>query len=85
MYKVEWTRKAEKKLKRLNQKDQDKLTAMANALGEDPHQKDTKKMEGFTNLYRFKKAGLRISYSIYKKRLVVEIVKAGFRGDFYKK
>ena len=85
MYEVKWTSKAKRQLKKLEKRHQDKLVAMADSLRDDPFRRNTKKMQGMTNTYRLKMGVLRVVYSVYKKQLCIEIIKAGFRQGIYKK
>lgn len=84
MYEIKWSRKAQKQLKRLEKRHQEKLIAMADSLKENPYQENTKKMKGFENQHRIKEGKYRVIYSIYKQQLVVEVLKAGFREGIYK-
>ncbi|NOY68813.1 MAG: type II toxin-antitoxin system RelE/ParE family toxin [Deltaproteobacteria bacterium] len=84
MYEIKWTKKAQKQLKRLEKRHQEKLIAMADSLRENPHQGNTMKMKGFDNRHRIKEGQFRVIYSIYKQQLLVEVLKAGFREGIYK-
>ncbi len=84
MYDIKWTKKAQKQLKRLEKRHQEKLIAMADSLKENPHRKNTIKMKGFENKYRLKQGAFRVVYSIYDTKLVVEVLKAGFREGIYR-
>ncbi len=84
MYEIKWTKKAQKQLKRLEKRHQEKLLAMADSLKENPNQENSKKMKGFENRHRIKEGQFRVIYSIYKQQLVIEVLKAGFREGIYK-
>ena len=45
---------------------------------------DVKKLEGFRNSYRLRISKFRIIFKIENNELLIEIIKAGSRGDIYK-
>jgi mRNA interferase RelE/StbE len=45
---------------------------------------DVKKMEGFKNSYRLRISKFRVIFKIENNELLIEVIKAGSRGDVYK-
>ena len=45
---------------------------------------DVKQLKGFENKYRLRISKYRIIFSIENDELVIEVIKAGSRGDIYK-
>ena len=46
---------------------------------------DTKRLKGFSQLFRLRIGDYRIIYSIFESELVIEIIDANNRGEIYKK
>jgi len=54
------------------------------SLSENPRPNGCKKLKGFENVYRIRLGIYRIIYSIFDKKLIVEIIKVAHRKDVYK-
>lgn len=84
MYTVIMKPKAEKQLSKLQRKDQERISAVIDSLGEDPF--IGKKLEGdLDGYYAVRAWPYRIVYEIERKIVTVTIVAIGHRKDVYEK
>lgn len=86
MYRVEFTREAEKQLVRIakgNRKLFDQIDDAIEGLGRDPRPDGHKSLASRTG-YRIRVRGYRILYTIDDDVVLVEVFRIGPRGDVYK-
>jgi len=53
-------------------------------LGEDPHPPGSRKLSGYTDVFRIRVGVFRVLYSVERRRLIVIILKLGHRKDVYR-
>ncbi len=83
-YRVAWSNRAERQLRRLDRHAQGVVQAAAAALADDPRPRGTQKLRGRRDHYRIR-VGIhyRIVYTITERVRLVEIVAVGSREDIY--
>lgn len=84
IYKIEFTRTAEKQFNDLPRTELKKIAKRIDKLGFDPFPSGHEKMKGHDDLYRVRQGDYRILYSVFEKKLVVLIVKIGHRREVYR-
>ena len=82
-FEIEFRASVEKELKKIPQKDQIRILKSIALLSTDLHPPASKKLSG-KDRYRLRQGDYRILYEILNQRLVVVIVKIGYRRDVYK-
>jgi mRNA interferase RelE/StbE len=83
-YSVEISRTAEKQLRALTAPDLGKIVRALDGLGNDPHPPGSRKLSGYTDVFRLRVGVYRVLYSVEGNRLVVIILKIGHRKDVYR-
>lgn len=83
-YKVFIKPSAVKELKRIPQKDLQRVTSKIQSLSEEPRPHDCEKLSA-QERYRLRQGNYRIIYSIEDDKLLVYVVKVAHRRDVYKK
>jgi len=84
-YRIFWNKSAIKELRDIDKQIIPKIIAAVESLSSNPFPSGVKKliMSDFT--YRIRIGDYRIIYSIFQRRLVIEIVRVGYRKDIYRK
>lgn len=85
VYKVRIKKKVIKYLSTLNKKDTNRIFSAIEALASEPRPVGHKKLSGEDNAFRIRIGSYRVIYEIKDVDLLVSVVKAGTRGDVYKK
>ena len=83
-YRVEISRTAEKQLRKLKVLDRRRVVQAMMGLGEDPHPPGSRKLSGYTDVFRIRVGVFRVLYSVERRRLIVIILKLGHRKDVYR-
>ena len=83
-YRVEISRTAEKQLRKLELSDQRRVVRALVGLADDPHPAGSRKLSGYTDVFRIRVGVFRILYSVEGRRLIVIILKIGHRKDVYR-
>jgi mRNA interferase RelE/StbE len=84
MYSVRIKKKAQKQLSELPLQIADRVADTIDSLAENPRPDGTKKLQGYSNIYRIRISDYRIIYSIEDDILTIEIIKIGHRKDIYR-
>ena len=84
-YEIEITRTAEKRLKTLPRQQQGRIVDAMLALSRDPRPRGSRKLQGYTDVFRIRVGSCRILYSVEQRRLIIIILKIGHRGDIYQR
>lgn len=84
-YKVQIKNKVIKYLSTLRKKDTKRIFSVIEDLASNPRPSGYKKLSGEENAYRIRVGSYRVIYEIKDDELMVCVVKAGARGDVYKK
>ena len=83
-YRVEISRTAEKQLRKLGATDRRRVAHALVGLGNDPHPPGSRKLSGYTDVFRIRVGVFRILYSVEGRKLIVIILKIGHRKDAYR-
>ena len=83
-YNIELSKRAVKKLKSLERRFQKQIAIKIEKLVTNPLPKDSKKIQGDTNLYRLRSGNYRILYRIFDKKILILIFDIGHRKEIYK-
>ncbi len=84
-YEIEVSRTAEKQLRKLPRDDQERVVRRMLLLAEDPIPRGSRKLTGYDDVYRVRVGRYRILYSVSRHRLVIVILKIGYRRDAYRR
>ena len=82
-YRVEIARRAVKAIARLPRKEQLRIRAAIDLLGEDPRPPGCVALAGEDSVYRVRVGDYRILYEVVDRRLVIQVVRVGHRRDVY--
>lgn len=84
MYKIEWTKSAEKDLKKLSKPEGKRIyDKVGEVLSNSPHKYEL--MQGLYSGHRkFRVGNYRIIFKINEQIVTVEVIKVGHRSDVYK-
>lgn len=82
-YIIKFKASAEKDLKNLDKKTQEKIKDILDQLIDNSGNIDIKKMQGVKNTYRIRKGNYRIIFEDHNYELIVLVVEIGLRGDIY--
>jgi len=80
-YKIEVKPSASKELEKLPREMIPRVVAVIRDLAENPYPQGVKKLAGFERTYRIRVGDYRILYDIFKKKLVIEIIRVRHRKD----
>ena len=83
-YRVEISRTAEQQLRKLTSPDRGKVVRALEGLGNDPYPPGSRKLSGYTDVFRIRVGVYRVLYSVEGRRLIVIILKIGHRKDVYR-
>ena len=83
-YEIEISRSAEKQLRKLPRKDQERIVQAILPLAEDPFPRGSRKLSGYDDVFRIRIGRYRLLYSVSSRKLVVIILKVGHRRDVYR-
>ena len=83
-YRVEISRTAEKQLRKLAVPDRGEVVQALVGLGDDPHPPGSRKLSGYTDVFRIRVGVYRVLYSVEGRRLIVIILKIGHRKNVYR-
>ncbi len=86
MYRVKYHKNVVKFLQKQDKKIVKKIVEVFDILKVDLDfsKFDIKELKGFENIYRLRVSKYRIIFEIKDNELLIEIIKAGSRGDIYK-
>ncbi|MFW6286178.1 MAG: type II toxin-antitoxin system RelE family toxin [Nanoarchaeota archaeon] len=83
MYDIHFSNQSKKFINNLDPKRKKQIKTVVDSLRKDPFSYPYKKLSNFEADYRIRVGSFRISYSIYKEKLLIKIVKIGKRENFY--
>lgn len=83
-YQIEWKRSAVKELEKLPRPMIVKVVAAVGELASNPYPHGVRKLVGTEDTYRIRVGDFRVLYSVFKNKLIVEIVRVQHRKDVYK-
>ncbi len=83
-YRIEIKKSAAKELKKITNKDRERIIERIQGLAQDPRPVGSKKLSG-EEKYRIRLGDYRILYQVFDDIVLVVVVKIGHRRDVYKK
>ncbi len=83
-YRIQFTSRADRQLRKLPVTTQKRLGAAIDALASDPRPSSARCLRGREDLLRIRVGACRVVYTIEDDRLVVLVVKLGHRKDIYR-
>ncbi len=83
-FNIIWTKDAQKQLKLLVKKDQEKIAEKVGALIGDFNSLDIKKLQGFQDSYRIRSGSYRVVYKVDSSQKILKITVVEHRKDVYK-
>jgi mRNA interferase RelE/StbE len=83
-YTIELKPSAVRTLSKLPKEVQRSIRSRIDALSNDPFPADVKKLESEENFFRIKVGSYRIIYQVYKKSLLILVVRIGHRKEVYR-
>lgn len=83
-YRLEISRTAERQLAALPSDDQIRVSRAISHLAEEPRPTGTRKLTGYSDLYRIRVGRYRVIYSVEDDRLLVIVLKIGHRRSIYR-
>lgn len=83
-YRIEISRTAEKQFRKLGAPDRHRIANVLAGLGNDPYPPGSRKLSGYTDVFRVRAGVFRVLYSVEGKKLIVIILKIGHRKDVYR-
>jgi mRNA interferase RelE/StbE len=78
------SRSAEKQLKKLPSRDQQRLAGAIWGLAVNPWPLGAKKLAGYESIYRLRIGDYRVIYEVSGKTVTVTVLKVGHRKDVYR-
>ena len=79
------SRTAERGLRRLERRDQQRIVAAVRSLASDPRPPGSRKLQGYEDVFRIRVGAYRILYSVSNTELIVIVLKIGHRRDVYRR
>ena len=83
-YEIEISRTAERQLRKLAEEDQLRVARAVLALTEEPRPRASRKLTGYDDVFRIRVGRFRVLYSMSDARLVILVLKIGYRRDVYR-
>ncbi len=83
-YEIEISRTAEKQLRKLPRKDQERIVRAIRPLAQAPRPRGSRKLTGYDDVFRIRVGHYRLLYSISSTQLVIIILKIGHRREVYR-
>jgi len=83
-YELEFSRTAERQLRKLPREDQVRVVREILTLAIDPFPRGARKLAGYDDVYRIRIGVYRVLYSVSATALIVVVLKVGHRKDVYR-
>jgi len=83
-YRIEVSATAEKQIRKLDRTDQIQVVRAIQALSKEPRPPGTRKLQGYSDVFRVRVGTYRIIFSVERTRLLIIILKVGHRRDVYR-
>ena len=84
-YRIEWKKSADKDLRSLPSAVVAEIVDRVLSLAEDPFPSGVKKLAGAEHMYRIRISSYRVIYTVFKNKLLIEIIRVGHRQSVYKR
>jgi mRNA interferase RelE/StbE len=83
-YRIQIDRDAEKTLRRQGRTTKERLVKAILVLADNPHPPNSRKLEGYDDLFRLRVGDWRIIYQIIDDQLLILVLEIGSRGEIYR-
>lgn len=83
-YEIEISSSAERQLRKLPRKEQERIVQAILPLAQEPLPRGSRKLSGYEDVFRIRVGRYRILYSVSGKKLVIIILKIGHRREVYR-
>ena len=83
-YTIQIDKDAEKILRRQGRTTKERLVKAILVLADDPHPANSRKLEGYHDLYRLRVGDWRIIYQVINDQLLILVLEVGSRGEVYR-
>ena len=83
-YSIEVSATAERQIKKLSERDQQRVISVVKQLGVKPRPRGCRKLQAYDDIYRVRTGVFRILYSVEDDRLLVLVLKVGHRKRIYR-
>ena len=83
-YSIEVSATAERQIKKLTKRDQQRVINVIKQLGVEPRPRSCRKLRAYDDIYRVRTGVFRILYSVEDCRLLVLVLKVGHRKGVYR-
>ena len=83
-YTIQIDKDAEKVLRRQGRTTKERLVRTILVLADDPHPANSRKLEGYHDLYRLRVGDWRIIYQVINDQLLILVLEVGSRGEVYR-
>jgi len=83
-YRIEIKKSAKKEIAALARRDQRRVVSAIGKPADDPRPRGVRKLTGAEDVYRVRVGDFRIVYQIADRKLIVYVVKVGYRKDIYR-
>ena len=83
-YTIQIDKDAEKVLRRQGRNTKERLIKAILVLVDDPHPSNSRKLEGYQDLYRLRVGDWRIIYQVNNDQLLILVLEIGSRGEIYR-
>jgi mRNA interferase RelE/StbE len=83
-YTIQIDRDAEKMLRRQGRTTKERLIKAILVLADNPHPPNSRKLEGYVDLFRLRVGDWRIIYQINDDQLLILVLEIGSRGEIYR-
>jgi mRNA interferase RelE/StbE len=83
-YKVEFTGKAAKELRKLDRASQKRIANAVRGLADEPRPSGVTELTRYAHTYRIRVGDFRVIYDVFDDTLLIEIIRVRDRKDAYK-
>ena len=83
-YRIDVSATAERQLRKLEPEARARIVGAIKNLASNPRPRGSRKLRGYEDVFRIRKGGFRIIYSIEDDRLLIIILKVGHRREIYR-
>jgi mRNA interferase RelE/StbE len=83
-YTIQIDKDAEKTLRRQARTTRERLVKAILVLADNPHPANSRKLEGYHDLYRLRVGDWRIIYQVDDDQLLILVLEVGSRGEIYR-
>jgi len=85
IYEIQWKPSAVKELKKIDSKTVPRIIKVVESLSSNPFPSGVRKLYSSEHAYRIRVGDYRVIYTVFERRLVIEVVRVRHRKDVYRK